>query len=314
MGLKSEKFKGLMYSPKFWGLCFLSLIPIFGVVYTLLGKDSIQISEQHSENIIWWLESMYFSVITITTLGFGDMFPVSTGAKIAVIVEALAGVSVIGFFLNAVGYQRAKLDSEEEKMERKKLYYNSELHKLKRSYRIIKENIDEYLEIAITLTYPMKQRGSSMNLIYNPDFDFHNISDLYKFSLRLRFPILEPAIVSFGKVKKELIASLLNLFNQVDMSLWQDLEIKILNLLNDFKRYDSQDSLESNLHMTLGGKPAHEEDAKFISSWTGEINYHPSNAINKYIDLYFLLRSSIPQVSELKNMMDIILTTKDSAK
>jgi hypothetical protein len=46
--------------------------------------------------------SLYLSAVTITTLGFGDVVPVTTGARLLVGTEALADVIVAGLFLNAV--------------------------------------------------------------------------------------------------------------------------------------------------------------------------------------------------------------------
>ncbi len=34
---------------------------------------------------------MYYSLVTITTLGYGDIFPVSTAAKSCAILEAVIG-------------------------------------------------------------------------------------------------------------------------------------------------------------------------------------------------------------------------------
>lgn len=49
-----------------------------------------------------WLRLAYLSVVTATTLGFGDITPVSSDARFAVGLEAVLGVVLIGFFLNAV--------------------------------------------------------------------------------------------------------------------------------------------------------------------------------------------------------------------
>ena len=44
----------------------------------------------------------YFSTITITTLGFGDITPVTSPARTLVGLEAISGVVLIGLFLNAL--------------------------------------------------------------------------------------------------------------------------------------------------------------------------------------------------------------------
>jgi voltage-gated potassium channel Kch len=45
---------------------------------------------------------LYFSAVTATTLGFGDIVPVTTYARILVTIEAVAEVSLIGLFLNSI--------------------------------------------------------------------------------------------------------------------------------------------------------------------------------------------------------------------
>jgi hypothetical protein len=45
---------------------------------------------------------MYFSVTTITTLGFGDIVPLTTLARSLVALEAIFGIILIGMFLNAL--------------------------------------------------------------------------------------------------------------------------------------------------------------------------------------------------------------------
>jgi hypothetical protein len=49
-----------------------------------------------------WLRMGYLSAVTVTTLGFGDITPVSGWARALVASEAILGIVVIGFFLNAL--------------------------------------------------------------------------------------------------------------------------------------------------------------------------------------------------------------------
>jgi len=48
------------------------------------------------------LRMFYFSAVTITTLGYGDITPVTSLARLLVSIEAITGVVLVGFFLNAV--------------------------------------------------------------------------------------------------------------------------------------------------------------------------------------------------------------------
>ena len=60
----------------------------------------------------FFIRMCYFSAITITTLGFGDISPVSSAARIIVAIEAVLGVVFIGLFLNAVAQKWKKDDSQ----------------------------------------------------------------------------------------------------------------------------------------------------------------------------------------------------------
>jgi hypothetical protein len=53
---------------------------------------------------------LYLSVTVITTLGFGDIVPITTAARLLVSAEAILGVVVIGLFLNALArtFNRAR--------------------------------------------------------------------------------------------------------------------------------------------------------------------------------------------------------------
>ncbi|MCW2983805.1 MAG: hypothetical protein JWR63_1375 [Conexibacter sp.] len=50
---------------------------------------------------------LYLSAVTITTLGFGDITPITTTARLLVGLEAVLGVVLIGLFLNGVA-QRSR--------------------------------------------------------------------------------------------------------------------------------------------------------------------------------------------------------------
>jgi hypothetical protein len=48
---------------------------------------------------------LYFSVVTITTLGLGDIVPTSSFARLLVGSEAVLGVLLVGLFLNALAHE-----------------------------------------------------------------------------------------------------------------------------------------------------------------------------------------------------------------
>ena len=55
-----------------------------------------------------WVDSFYFSVITLTTVGYGDFSPTTPAPKLFTVVYIFGGISLIGAYLNEVMKRRAK--------------------------------------------------------------------------------------------------------------------------------------------------------------------------------------------------------------
>ena len=54
-----------------------------------------------------WIDSLYFSVVAITTVGFGDLTPSTDASKLFTVFYILAGVSIIATYLNVRTKRRA---------------------------------------------------------------------------------------------------------------------------------------------------------------------------------------------------------------
>ncbi len=76
--------------PITWGLIYVLTVFAFGFLYYLLQGLSKPVS--------FW-EAQYFSVVTITTLGYGDISPSKSLAMIFTASEVLLGVLLLGLFL-----------------------------------------------------------------------------------------------------------------------------------------------------------------------------------------------------------------------
>ncbi len=91
-------------TPKVIGISYLLMVPSFGVIYWLA-------------DFLWktplgFIESIYFSVVTITTLGYGDISPINDAGRILTGIEALLGIVSIGLFLNSISERRAELQDK----------------------------------------------------------------------------------------------------------------------------------------------------------------------------------------------------------
>lgn len=94
------------YSPKVVGGLYLFLILFFGSIYWLFPcfwKEPLS-----------FIQSIYFSVVTITTLGYGDILPITNAAMIFTAIESLLGILLIGLFLNSLAHKYSEREKELE--------------------------------------------------------------------------------------------------------------------------------------------------------------------------------------------------------
>lgn len=77
-----------------WGLCSSVLAALFALAYTQVGIDF----GDHATA----LSPLYFSVVTLTTLGFGDAVPSTVAGQIVVMCEVILGYVMLGGLLSLV--------------------------------------------------------------------------------------------------------------------------------------------------------------------------------------------------------------------
>jgi len=75
-----------------WGLLIFVQVILFACLYTQVGVDY----GEHDT----WLSPIYFSVVTITTLGYGDVLPTTVGGQIVTICEVVIGYIMLGGLLS----------------------------------------------------------------------------------------------------------------------------------------------------------------------------------------------------------------------
>jgi hypothetical protein len=101
---------------------YVSPFPVSEVFNTYKGADRkehmyLPISRELSDRILAFAKGMkgrpthlpgnffrmlYLSAVTITTLGYGDIVPLTTRARLYITTEAILGMVVIGLFLNSL--------------------------------------------------------------------------------------------------------------------------------------------------------------------------------------------------------------------
>lgn len=110
--------------PKSYGLAYIALTLIYGVVFYLFSS-CLGLTNS-------LIDSLYLSIVTITTLGFGDITPSTSIGKLVVSSEAFAGVVTLGLFLNSISHERSEelviIEKEIERARKEELRKSLEMH------------------------------------------------------------------------------------------------------------------------------------------------------------------------------------------
>jgi voltage-gated potassium channel len=102
-GLRSAKvIFALLFKNRFKAT--FSLVSSVSIILVSLGAIAILIIEkdQPGSNINNGLDALWWSFVTITTVGYGDYYPISTGGRIVAAALMTAGVGLFGTFTGFV--------------------------------------------------------------------------------------------------------------------------------------------------------------------------------------------------------------------
>jgi len=101
-------------------IVFLTIISFFkdenyrNLLYTTFGVIALGAVVYHFVEGWSWLDSIYFSVVTLTTIGYGDFTPKSSVGKIFTIGYIFMGIGIILSFINTVYNHYAQMNSKKK--------------------------------------------------------------------------------------------------------------------------------------------------------------------------------------------------------
>ncbi len=73
------------------------IAPIILLLFATLGVGTV--FYRHIENMSW-IDSLYFCVMTLTTVGYGDVTPTTDGGKVFTMIYVIFGVAIIAAAAN----------------------------------------------------------------------------------------------------------------------------------------------------------------------------------------------------------------------
>lgn len=270
--------------PHHYGILYLSLIPIYATIYYFF--PSIIGSERS------YLECLYFSTVTITTLGYGDIIPLDEVGQIVTASEALLGVVAIGLFLNAIASARSDTVRKEEAERDAKSYRDSQQARLNGHYSLIRPIVERYRFFAIVITCPT---GSDSRQ-YNPNFSLNDMKDLYKPSGLTRERLLKPAIVGYFESIEDLHNEISDLVKNVDLRCFPNIETYSLQLMGVITNFDYSGFILSATETSAEDRKLSEIAEEMLEGYSGNYQPHGANLIDAYIALYY----------QIKNIMEIL--------
>ncbi|WP_282610774.1 potassium channel family protein [Pelagibius sp. Alg239-R121] len=101
-----------LYIPAFAFLTFYSInVIVFASLYRILDRfsDDYQFAIDGAARNISFQESLYFSIITLSTVGYGDIVPVSSGLRALSAVQIVLGVLFLLFgFSEIMSYSKER--------------------------------------------------------------------------------------------------------------------------------------------------------------------------------------------------------------
>jgi hypothetical protein len=110
MGTFFHALWSMFKKPKYRaGLVWLLLLMLVGMVF------------YHQVEGWGWLDALYFSVITLSTVGYGDFSPTTSASKIFTMVYILLGLSIFASFAGMLVQERAEIQKQriDRKQQRK---------------------------------------------------------------------------------------------------------------------------------------------------------------------------------------------------
>ncbi len=299
-------FKKLTYHRPFvYGVCYLGLIPLYAIGFTFLPESSLQLND-HNAGVF---SNLYFSIITITTLGYGDITPVGKVGQLLTASESVLGIILIGLFLNSLSHQHGIEVQENEKKIQQKRDKERVIERFSAFNQLVELKIKRYMVYSIPITTPLSGRNTGT---VNENFSFNDMQDLFETTLRLTDNGFTPAIEYYFESLKELVDSLEELVKLGYTQSWPEIESLCLKFIEISKELDFSAFILNQPNTRMGDKKGSDFDVEMIKNHKGEVKFLPSNTINAYVALYQLIHKSFGFIKKYREMTSEIIEDRQN--
>ena len=277
--------------PKYYGYTYLLLIPIYAIIFyfnpetiaTLVKETNILINRT-------FIECIYFSTVTITTLGYGDILPINDLGKIIALTESILGITVIGLFLNSLSSNQNKIEKDNDTEREKKQYFNTQGIKIKNNFKLLNFYIETYKENILELTIDKVTSDS----IYNKNFSFSELCLEKKSKLTKDLPI----IIDYNKALEKIVNEFSDFIKNTDLELFPEINDNILLFIKETNTRMSTKEYGSKLSLGLMNDE-NNEIVNYVKNYTNNSKSIIPEKMKIYINL-------LKQIKLLINLLETI--------
>jgi len=288
--------------PLGWAAAYVGVIIVFAIIYLFVTDRW-----GGCEPMNGFVDSFYFSVVTITTLGFGDTYPVSGSlVRILVSTEAILGILILGFFLNDIALSQSKLLDKRNKEKEDEEKAENALNKLMIYRQILLPVFERYLRGAFMMVTPMEDRLKMPQDIFHHHFifSFNDMADLYGQSFLMSNDIYEPAVNAHFKNQDITYDELRSFVTSSDLSYWPDLEEEVYHFIMNHHQFQFQDVIMNNGLRPMGdGRNLRDDVREMILDAKEVPPFTSGNLISPYVALYHYTKDNVATIQKICGLM-----------
>ena len=285
--------------PIVWICLYVALTPIFALIYQALPDGQFRIPDGGETDYGSWL---YYSIVTITTLGFGDYTPAHGMAQSVTAIEVMCGLIILGLFLNAVGAMKSEIDVESEVEKQRRLEEDRQKQNLLSNIPATMHSINIFLAYCYAVTTPLDRREDETH--YNPDFKFADMADMFQPSGLPDDNTSLPAVQRLLKCAERTSLMLDSLENRVNLMQWPELLENCFGFVADCEMFTSADQF-----LLTSASDGREQIASMIKDYTGAPEDAPSS-LQPEVELYYFIKKTAAQALKLETIFSEIASEK----
>ncbi|EHU1211623.1 potassium channel family protein [Acinetobacter baumannii] len=290
------------------GMIYLLLIVISALLLYLCPEFKLTSTTVSDPNSL--TSSLYFTFVTITTLGYGDILPNNELTRILVIFLSFGGVVLTGLFLNSLAHTISKITQVEDENKMRREKFDEDVRRFLDISILLTQNFDDFKFSATSLITPLSKYNPSIDTspLMNFKFNINDLCDLFKLNGLRRFPLSKTKIEVFY-----------NSFDILNSNLDQLLKLGYFNFNNEtlkiVVKYLSYCKMVDTRENILRFARLEQSDTEWIRSMLLNAKEEVQiTAISNAIDDYILLIEQIKRTVSLIVNIESLINSINQAK